>query len=402
MSSSIRPVARLAGYGAVAATALISGIALPAAAAPSSNDGTVYVSPSGQGGNSGTSCGTATYSTISDAVGADGVATGGTVIVCKGVYHEFVNIVRPLTLAGRPGAVVDATGIPIGIAIGGDDVTVEGMTVEHATPSKSIPLGDGIATLGLGAQGPQAGNHDLIIDNVAKDNVGNGIDLNTTFGSSAVGNVTKHDGVGINVTDDLGRPSHNNRVIDNVSNANNKGCGIVVAEHTGAGVYHNLVLGNTVNHNGTGSDGAGIFLGGGGTTGGTFNNVLKDNSAHGNTLAGIAIHVHNPATRKHPHPKSTAKWSGNRLIGNDLGHNNLGFTHKTKKGKKVRTGDYKDNKSTGLYIGSYEPLKVLASGNWIHNDQIGVFTAGTVKLALGRQEFRSVKRKHVSIKVFAG
>ena len=51
--------------------------------------GALIVSPSGSSGNSGRSCGSATYSTIQSAV--DAASSGATVIVCPGTYTEDVD-----------------------------------------------------------------------------------------------------------------------------------------------------------------------------------------------------------------------------------------------------------------------------------------------------------------------
>ena len=50
--------------------------------------------------------------------GVESVATGGTVVVCAGTNPESVSILKRLTLEGRRGSVVDATGQPYGIGIG--------------------------------------------------------------------------------------------------------------------------------------------------------------------------------------------------------------------------------------------------------------------------------------------
>ena len=59
---------------------------------------TLFVSASGQSGNSDWSCDSAAYSTIGAAVSA--ASPWATVVVCRGTYSEQVVISEPLTLVG--------------------------------------------------------------------------------------------------------------------------------------------------------------------------------------------------------------------------------------------------------------------------------------------------------------
>ena len=54
------------------------------------------------------SCGSARYSVINQAIAA--TRPGGTVVVCRGIYHTQVIVAKPLSLIGRRGAVIDARG----------------------------------------------------------------------------------------------------------------------------------------------------------------------------------------------------------------------------------------------------------------------------------------------------
>ena len=198
-----------------------------------------------------TSCADAKYSSIQAA--ANAVALHGTVVVCAGTYHQTVTVTKSLTLAGRTGAVINAKGFPYGVGMTASYVTVRGLTVENAgTGSESDP-NDGIITAGFGAKGPVPSNHDSIIGNNLKNNGGAGIDLNSTSWSVAVGNVSSNNGIGINMSNDLGVPASHNQILSNLANNNPGGCGIVLADHSGVGIFANTVSGNTANYNGLGT-----------------------------------------------------------------------------------------------------------------------------------------------------
>ena len=369
----------ITGGTAIGATvaALCIGVSSASAATASAR---LYVSPSG--GGAGTSCADAGFSSIQAAV--DAAPAGGTVIVCKGTYKESVTVSKSMTLAGRPGAVIDATGQPYGVGMTASYVTVSGLTVKNAAASDSAP-GDGIITAGFGASGPVSGNHETIRGNRVIGNQGSGIDVETTSYTRVYDNVSKNNGIGINVVDDFGKPASHNRIIGNVANRNPGGCGIVLAEHSGAGVFRNVVRGNIADRNGLGtpsapkaSSGSGLIIAGGGGKGGVYRNVVEYNEFRQNGHGGIAIHVHSKGM----------DFSGNRLIGNVIGTNNL------------RT-DAGDLKHTGIYIGSASKLSVVVLRNVITHNFYGVFTAGPVRLpGASTNVYSDVAHHRGAIKVF--
>ncbi len=328
--------------------------ALPAQAAAS----TIYVAPSGSSAHHNRSCADAKYNSIQAATNA--VAAHGTVVVCAGTYHQTVTITKSLTLAGRTGAVINAKGFPYGVGMTASYVTVKGLTVENAgAPGDNNP-NDGIITAGFGPKGPVPGNHETIIGNYLKNNAGAGVDLNSTSWSTAQNNVSNNNGIGINVSNDLGKPSSHNKIFSNIANNNPGGCGIVLADHTGVGVFSNWVDGNTANYNGLGtpsapnaSSGSGIILGAG--SGGVYNNVISHNFFVGNGHGGVALHAHAPGLN----------FSGNQILSNTIGPNNL------------RT-DYADLKTTGIYLGDVSKLSIKISGNTFRNSFYGIFVAGPV------------------------
>jgi hypothetical protein len=370
------------GVAGAAALAAVS-IAVPAAQSAPTKSAILYVGPGGGAAGSNTSCATAGYTTIQTAV--DAAEVGGTVVVCAGTYKESVNIHQQLTLQGQPGAVVDATGQAYGIGIGADHVTVTGMTVKNAS-LKDSPA-DGIVTAVLGGtpDTPTAtiGNFATISNNVVTANMGSGIDVNSTSNSVVANNSVNANGVGINVVDDFGAPASHNSILGNTANDNAGGCGIVLAEHSGMGVFNNVVSGNTADRNGLGtpsapnaSSGSGIIIAGG-PKGGAHDNVVSGNRFVNNGHGGVTVHSHAPG----------GNYNGNVITGNLIGMNN-------------RRTDYKDLKTTGIYIGSVDKLSILVTNNLIRDDAIGIFMAGPVT-ARGVNAFK-VKTSVVRIASYAG
>jgi hypothetical protein len=356
--------------GCVAATLVAAPIA--GASLAQASEATVYVSPSGSASRHDTSCDQARYRSVQQAVNA--VAGHGTVVVCAGTYPESVTVKKALHLAGRSGAIINAAGQAYGVGVAAPYVTVSGLTVKNAQATDQNP-GDGIITAGFGANGPVPADHVTVVGNLLENNDGAGIDLNSTSNSVARQNVSVNNGIGVNVVDDLGKPSSHNVISGNTANNNPGGCGIVLAEHTGAGIFANLVEGNTANNNGLGtstapnaSSGSGIILAGGppGPNSGVYNNTVRNNFFAGNGHAGVAFHSHAPGLN----------FSGNKVLDNVIGTNN---TH----------NDYADSHPTGVYIGDVDPLTINVAGNTIRNNYYGIFTAGPVTVT-GSNHFFNV------------
>jgi hypothetical protein len=169
-------------------------------------------------------------------------------------------------------------------------------------------------------------------------------------------------GVGINMSDDLGVAATHNRITGNVTSNNPGGCGIALADHTGRGIYDNVISGNVADDNGLGSpskpdasSGSGIILADPTPAGGVYRNLIAGNSFTGNGHAGVAIHAHAPGTN----------FSGNVVTGNWIGRNNQ------------RT-DSHDLHTTGIYLADASPLTITVTGNTIDSDYYGIFTAGKV------------------------
>lgn len=84
-------------------------------------------------------CGPGAYATIGAAVSA--AASGDTVLVCSGTYHELVTVPagKPLTIQGAGHPVVDAAGLSdsvtgqySGVLVLASGSTIKGLTVENA------------------------------------------------------------------------------------------------------------------------------------------------------------------------------------------------------------------------------------------------------------------------------
>jgi nitrous oxidase accessory protein NosD len=334
----------------------------------------VYVSPNGSASMRGNSCRHAKYDSIQAAIEA--APLKGVVVVCRGTYHEMVTVDRRVTLLGARGATIDATGNAYGVGVSASHSTVIGLTVENASPldPSAGKLADGIVTIGIGPNGPVPADHVKILRNVVTGNLGNGIDLNSTSHSVALGNRANANGVGVNVTDDFGKPASHNLVAFNITNKNFGGCGIALADHSGAGITDNLVFKNVANDNGLStptapdaSAGSGVILAAPIPNAIVTGNTILRNRFSGNGHAGVVIHGHAPGE----------DFSGTVISRNVIGTNN------------VRT-DENDLQTTGIYLGSLSPQTVTVTGNRIHDDYYGIFTSGPVTLDQKHNRFRHV------------
>ncbi|MGC4111258.1 MAG: right-handed parallel beta-helix repeat-containing protein [Nocardioides sp.] len=348
----------------------------------------VYVSPSGDSGNSGWSCHSAAYSDIQSAVEA--APAGGVVVVCRGTYAESVTVDKSLTLAGKRGAVVDATGFGYGIGVTASWTTIRGLTVTNASGDDPDMPYDGIITAGFTDAGPVSADHVTIVHNVVKGNMGSGIDLNSTSYSVARDNIAVENGVGVNVADDLGAPAQGNVIAHNITNRNFGGCGIALADHTGAGVIGNVVRGNVSDDNGLStptapdaSAGSGVILASPIPGGIVKDNLIIGNEFHGNGHGGVVVHSHVPSTEGVP----DSDFSGNRIVGNRIGTNNL------------RT-DTSDLDTTGIYLGSATPMEISIHHNFIHDNAVGIFTAGDVTVHHWRNAFVRVTTRMAGVDTY--
>ncbi len=356
----------------------------------------IYVAPDGgtgttarsaRRGEGGGSCGHAAFSDIQAAVEA--APTGGTVVVCRGTYAQSVTVDKRLTLAGRHGAVIDATGFGYGVGVTASWTTIRGLTVVNASGDDPDQPYDGIITAGFTDAGPVPADHVTIVHNVVRGNQGSGIDLNSTSHSVARDNRAVENGVGVNVADDLGAPAVGNVVAHNITNRNFGGCGIALADHTGAGVIGTVVWGNVSDNNGLStptapdaSAGSGVIMASPIPGGIVKDNLIAHNEFHGNGHGGVVVHSHVPSTEGVP----DSDFSGNRVLGNVIGRNNL------------RT-DTSDPETTGIYLGSATPLSITIRGNLIHDNAVGIFTAGDVTVT-GHNRFVHVATRQTGVPTY--
>jgi hypothetical protein len=352
----------------VAVGAAASLLAFGAASAQASSGATTtYVSPSGHASGHGTSCHSARYSSINAAVAA--TSAGGKVVVCSGLYRTEVVISKPLSLVGRPGAVINAHGqkpikvgpmtLPGSVGVGvlaTSHVQVSGLTVEDA----------GFDAILIGKSSDVSATHNRLVGNGDV-----GVDLNGSSWSQAIGNVSEHNtGGGFLVADDVGASSHN-VVAWNVASDNPGGCGVIVAGHTTAGVTNTLVQGNLLTYNGTlksSGGGAGVVIATEVPGETLANNTVVGNRIYGNGLAGVTIHGHLPGQHL----------NGNRITGNWIGTNNtlgdpIGLVTSPTSKKNVAVAD---NLTTGILVGSASPISVQINGNTIVSNHYGIFLEG--------------------------
>ena len=117
---------------------------------------------------------------------------------------------------------------------------------------------------------------------------------------------------------------------DNVVTGNSTDCGITVPGHNPnalnakgqpqpsvAGVYANVIRGNVVTNNGVAGEGAGVLFANATAGTASYDNLVQGNYIAGNGLSGVTFHAH---TIK---PGQFENLSGNQVIGNVIGKNNL-------------------------------------------------------------------------------
>jgi Right handed beta helix region len=360
-----RVLLAIAAAGAAAFPLLGTGVAGAATSA-------AYVSPRGTPGQADTSCGTAAYSSINQAIGA--VPAGGTVVVCRGIYHTQAVVQKSVRLIGR-GAVINAKGqkpllpkLPggSGIAVlGAHRVIIRGFRVINAGfDAILVGLSSGVQVRG----------------NVLEHNGGVGVDFNGSSYSQAYHNISRFNvGGGFLVADDVGA-AHNNVVSWNVADHNPGGCGVIVAGHGTAGVWDNTIGHNLLTYNGTNPKlaGAGVVIATEVKHETVSGNVVIGNTIYGNGIAGVTIHGH----------LAGLHMNQNEILGNDIGTNNvLGDPI----GLAPPVRNYPDRFTTGILVGSSSYLHVLILGNRIHDNHYGVYVDGRVRVTFGGNHFRRVR-----------
>jgi len=363
--------------------------------------GKTYVSPGGSAANSGLSCATARYATISSGVAA--AASGTTVVVCPGTYNEMVTVAKALRLDGQD-ATIDATGHDNGVLITHSRVTVEGFKVRGAT-------GEGILAMGTPLPGPVINNqqtwtgtplaHLLIEHNVVRNNdqggpsssysecqavnqipgdCGEGIHLMSVRDSTVRANLVRGNSGGILLSDEFG-PTHGNVIARNVVEDNPYDCGVTLASHNAgwnpgtqsttpafAGVYDNWVRNNVIRRNGLKGEGAGVLMAAAFPLAASYDNHVVGNTVTGNDLAGVTIH-------SHP--------GGGYVDGNVVSRNRIGVNN------KGGDPDAGVSDTTGILVYSTDqPTHVRINRNLIFGDHFGIWlSSSTVTASMAHNTF---------------
>jgi hypothetical protein len=275
-------------------------------------------------------------------------------------------------------------------------IRFSGFTVDHAQ-------GEGILAAGLGGDISGISISDSA---VVHNDLGFGVPNSPYFQCAAMGQAPGDCGEGVHFTgvayssikdsfiaynaggvllsDDTG-PTHGNLVAGNVVTGNATDCGITVPGHnpnalssTGqpqpsvAGVYDNVIRGNVVTNNGVKGEGAGVLFANAQAGTASYDNLVQGNYIAGNGLSGVTMHAH---TIK---PGQFEDLSGNKVIGNVIGRNNLdGDTLDCPPGST--TCSPQDLVTTGILVFSGgAPVTTTIAFNHISNNKVGIWLSKPV------------------------
>jgi hypothetical protein len=382
-----------------------TGVASAGVAGQSGHHGPLYVSRNAKPHNADRSCRSAAFRTIQSAVNA--APAGGTVIVCKGTYHEQVVISKPLSLVSQR-ATIDEAGVTpalqasipglgtqtifAGVVILSSKVQFSGFTVSNA-------LGEGVLAAGLTSPIRDISiSHNTVVHNDLGGGVppastyfecaeqgqipgdcGEGVHFVAVAYSQITGNYIAGNSGGVLLTDETG-PTHHNLVANNVITQNATDCGITAPGHNPgalnaagvpqpavAGVYDNVIRGNTVTDNGLKGEGAGVLFANAAAGTASYNNLVEGNYIAGNELSGVTMHAHTLM------PGQVEDLNGNTIIGNKIGKNNTG-------GDPLDSpASPEDLQTTGVLVFSGgAPVSVTIARNLISNNHFGIWLSQPV------------------------
>ena len=382
-----------------------TGLASAGVAGQDGHHSTLYVSRDARPHNADRSCRSAAFRTIQSAVNA--APAGGTVIVCKGTYHEQVVASKPLSLVGLQ-ATIDEAGVTpalkvtipglgtqtifAGVVILSSHVQFSGFTVRNA-------LGEGVLAAGLtspvrdisishntvvhndlgGGVPPASTYFECLAQGPVPGDCGEGIHFVAVAYSQITGNHIADNSGGVLLTDETG-PTHHNLVANNVVTGNASDCGITVPGHNPmalnakgvpqpsvAGVYDNIIRGNVVTDNGIKGEGAGVLFANAAAGTASYNNLVEGNYIAGNGLSGVTMHAHTIM------PGQFEDLNGNTITGNKIGKNNIdGDTLDS-------PASPEDLQTTGVLVFSGgAPVSVTIAHNLIFNNHFGIWLSKSV------------------------
>jgi nitrous oxidase accessory protein NosD len=407
-----------------------------ASAAESAAQGALYVSPHGVAGAADTTCDSAAYSRIQAAV--DGAPAGATVVVCRGSYKEDVIISVPLKLVGQTGAVIHgsrtANGVcdqngPFGpgsapclagITVKSSYVAIRGLTVTGAIGEGILVTGSltghsighvlirGNHVIGNDEDGKPSKAHSLYPPCKPHGQIpgdcGEGIHLMGVYDSVVSHNRVEGNSGGILLSDELG-PTYHNKIGHNVVTGNLYDCGVTVPGHNPhaldgsgarqpsvAGVYDNLILRNRITNNGIKEEGAGVLFANASAGTGAYDNVVSHNYIAGNEMAGVTLHAHTlPAG-------AFEDLSGNRIVGNTIGRNNLGGDPDAFE-CAFQCRAHPLRQTTGVLVFGAVPLDVTIAHNRIRQNEFGIWLGKgkNVSASLAHNLFHQVTKSVVRV-----
>lgn len=311
------------------------------------------------------------YARINDAIAKAGVSD--TIHVSAGTYKEAVLITKPVVLTGDDGAVIDATGLGVGMFVNGigqtslRNVTISGFTVENANFEGILLANVGAVTV---SSNKVMNNNKALTSGTCpglpsfetneQSDCGEGIHLLAVNHSIIVNNVVQGNSGGILLADDTGG-TYSNLISENTVQDNPWACGITLASHPPAaitkrtkplGVFHNTVYNNHSARNGlSNGGGAGIGIFDSVPFASNYGNVIVGNYVDQNGLPGIAMHAHVPGQNL----------SDNMIIGNTILDNG------------ADTEDAATPGPTGINVfGAGAVTGTMVFGNFITDESVGV------------------------------